>query len=208
MFTLKRTQIKKALVFLVLFIVTGVIAYQLGKQKSASSNISPKPSQQEEGVFNCPYKVNGGIYKEYVSSQNEVKVLGKPQFVDSPQTVKLNKAFDRQEFEKDLYKLSTDKGWDSREFDVDEDKKDETIISASVAMTKQPHIAMVVKDGNIIFEAGGANIWIVEVYGGQGFLLSETVDWNIGEEKRTRYVYKDDGFMPVWTQKACWVDFE
>lgn len=196
---------KKILIFLILFIVIGITAYQFRRQRNVSSVVNPKP---EEGLFNCPYSVEGGIYKDYVRSQNEVEVVGKPQFLDKPEAIKLNKPFNRQEFEKDLYKLSTDKGWEAREFDGDGDGKDEMIINADVAMNHTPHIAMVVKNGSIIFEEGGVNIWIEEVYGGQGFLLDETVDWNTGEIRKTRYIYKDGGFIPVWTQKACWVNFE
>lgn len=196
---------KKTFIFLVLFIAFGAVAYQFGKQKSVSFEVNPK---QEEGLFNCPYSMEGGIYKEFVRSVNEVEVVGKPQFIDKPEIIKLNKPFNEQEFEEGLYKLSTNKGWESREFDVDGDGESEMIVNANVAMTQSPHIATIVDNGNIIFNAGGAGIWIEEVHGGQGFILKETVDWNTGEEKRTRYVYKDGGFMPVWTQKVCWVKFE
>jgi hypothetical protein len=198
--------IKKIIVFLILFIVISAIAYQLGEQKSASSNVSLK---QEEGLFSCPYGVDGGIYKEYFKAQNEVTVVSKPQFLDKPEVIKLSKPFDKKEFEKGLWKYtSTDKGWESKEFDVDGDGKDEMIISANTASNHTPHIAMVVKNGNIIFEVEGANIWIIDVYGGQGFQLHETIDWNIGEGKITRYVNKDGGFLPIWTQKICWVNFK
>ena len=203
---------RKVFIGLVLFAGVGVITYQIGKQKGEALNTIPEAvtqlKEQETEVFHCPYSVDGGIYKEYVRSANEVSVVGKPEFVENPQVIKLNKPFNQQEFEKGLYKLSSDKGWDSRKFDVDGDREDETIISGSVAMNHTPHIAMVVKDGNIIFEADGANIWIEEVYGGQGFPLNETVDWNVGESKVSRYIYKDGGFMPVWTQRICWVNFE
>lgn len=186
-----------------MFMVVGIASYQFGEQRNSTSN---KKTIQEEGVFNCPYNINAGIFKDYVIS-NEAKVVGKPQFIDKPEIIKINIPFNRQEFEKKLYKISPDKGWQSENFDVDGDGKDEIIISANIAMNHTPHIAMVVKNGNIIFEAEGANIVVKSVYGGQGLLLSKTVDWNVGEGKTIRYIYKDNSFVPVWTQKICWVHF-
>ena len=97
-------------------------------------------------------------------------------------------------------------------FPIDRDTEDETIISVNIAMNHTPHIAMIIDDGNVVFEAEGANIRIEEVDDNQGFLLSETVDWNIGEEKHTRYVVtgatEGVGYIPVWTQKGCWVQFD
>lgn len=192
------------IVIFLLLIVT--ISYQIGRKgNNVEINTIPK---QDEGIFNCPYKVMGGVYKEYLSSSDEVEVVGKPQFVDNPQIIKISKPFDKHEFEKNLYKLSTDKGWDSREFDVNGDGDNETIINANIAMNHTPHIALIVDNGNVVFEANGANVWIDKVNGSQGFLLSETVDWNSGERKKTRYIYKDGGFLPVWTQKSCRVSFD
>ena len=75
----------------------------------------------KQGVFDCPYRVKSGSYKEHVRSNNEVKVLGKPEFIADPDTIVIKKSFNETEFEKKLYQLSTDKGWDTKEFDVDGD---------------------------------------------------------------------------------------
>lgn len=77
-------------------------------------------------------------------------------------------------------------------------------------MNRSPHIATIVKDGNIIFEASGANIWIEEVINGNnGFILSETVEfsWYPYKKELTRFIYKDGGFIPAWKQTECAVDF-
>lgn len=199
---------KKVFIFLIFAIAVGAVAYQFGKQKGISLNTNSKPIQQEEGVFNCPYSTKGGIYTEYATLANEVMVAGKPQLIENPEVVKMSEPFNLAEFEKDLYKLSTDKGWDERKFDVDDDGKEERILSANVAMNHTPHIALILKDNRVIFRAEGANIWIEDDYEGRGFTLHKTIDWNIGESETVRYLPKDGGFIPVWKQKACWVHFE
>ena len=198
---------KKIFLYFLILIIVGVVAYQLGKKRNSLPNVNPN---QEEGLFNCPYILDSGIYKEYGDSPNRTSVAGKPQLIDNPEIVKLNKPFNEQEFEKELYKLPSvnSKGWGAREFDVDDDDKDEMIINANIAMNHTPHIALVIKNGNIIFEANGPNVWIEGNFDGQGFILSETVDWITGEKKITRYLPKDGGFIPVWMQKSCLVKFE
>ena len=199
---------------LLLVVGFGIFLFGLYQGSEAQKRIDSQKAIEEQSnkvaidESKCPVTIPGGIYKEYVRLVNEVDVVREPVFIENLEVVILNEPFNEKEFEKGLYQLITHKGWDSREFDVDEDGEDETIINANVAMTHSPHIAMVVKNGNIIFKAGGAGVWIEEVYGNQGFILKETVDWNIGEESRTRYISKDGGFMPVWTQKVCWVKFE
>jgi len=199
---------RKAFIFLALIVAVWIVAYRFGKQEGASLNANSKPVQQEEGVFDCPYKIKGGIYTKYATLANEVVVSGKPQIIENPEVIKISEPFDLAEFEKGLYKLSTDRGWDERKFDVDGDGKEERIISANVAMNHTPHIALILKDGRVVFRAEGANVWIEENYEGQGFTLHKTVDWNTGESEKIRYLPKDGGFMPVWKQKSCWVHFE
>jgi hypothetical protein len=120
----------------------------------------------------------------------------------------MDEPFDLSDFEKGLYKLSMDKGWEKTNFDVDADGKDERIIHANVAMNHTPHIALILKDNRIIFKAEGANVSIHPSYQGVGFELYKTLDWNIGESETVRYLPKDGGFMPVWKQKSCWVHFK
>lgn len=196
--------IKKVIILFVLIFIV-VIAYQNGKNKGVVKN---ELSKQENNPLVCPYVVKNNPYKDELSPEYNTRVIEEPKFINNPEIIKLDKPFNQTEFEKDLYKLSNDKGWDYREFDVDEDGKMEMIINANFAMNHTPNIAMVVKNKKIIFEATGASIMIDEIPDGNGFLLNETVDWNTGEIKTTRYLYKDGGFLPVFTQKSCWINFE
>ena len=164
--------LKTIMLFLASICVASTISYILGAKNA------PTESTTKEWIFECPYIVKGGGFKEHVRLNNEVKVLGKPEFIDNPQVTYFNQPFVENEFEKDLYKVSDYKGWDSREFDVDGDGENEMIINANVVMNHTPHIAMIVDNGTIVFEAKGANIWIEEVDDNEGFLLSETIDWN------------------------------
>ena len=196
--------LRKIIILLVLIFV-GLIAYQNGKNNSA---VKSELLKQENNSLVCPYTVKNNPYKGEVGPEYDTRIVEEPKFIDNPEIIKLNKPFNQTEFEKDLYKLSNNKGWDYREFDVDKDKKNEMIINANFAMNHTPNIAMVVKNKKIIFEAKGASIMIERISDGNGFLLNETVDWNTGEIKTTRYLYKDGGFLPVFTQKSCWINFE
>jgi len=164
---------------------------------------------QVKKEMTCPIVEKNFAYIQLINNQNEIEVIGEPQFIDNPQNIKINKPFNIKEFEKGLYKYSaTDNGWESREFDVTGDGKAETIINANVAMNHTPHIALVVENGNIIFEANGANVWIDKVSDGKGFLMRVTNDWSSKDYRLFRYVYKDGGFMQIWSQKSCGVVFE
>lgn len=196
--------IRKTLILLaVIFVILGL--HRIINNKSVVKN---DQIIQEEKELTCPYYLENNPYKEDVGVEYDVRVSGKPKFISSPEIIKLDKPFNKVEFEKNLYKLSNDKGWESREFDVDKDDKNEMIINANFAMNHTPNIAMIVKNKTIIFEATGASIMIEKIPQGNGFLLSETVDWNIGEIKTTRYLYKEGGFLPVFTQKSCLVYFK
>lgn len=194
------TKQKILLMVLVLCIIVGLTAYQIGKGATIRQSINPK---KEESAFTCPI-IKTSPFKGYILS-DMAKVTGDLQLIDKPEAINLNKPFIKQEFEKSLF---TKDSWESRKFDVDGDGKNETIINANIAMNHTPTLAMIVKNGNIVFEEEGANIWIGKIDNGQGFLLSKTIDWNIGEGETTRYIYKDGGFMPIWTQKYCLVRFE
>jgi len=209
----------KKLFILILVLIAGTSGYFLGlNKKQPEKVIEPEIKQEIKPEipmqfiipdFQCPYVIKNSEYKKYVESANEITVVSAPQLILNGEIIKMNKLFNEKEFEKDLWPPDSDKKqWGSREFDVDNDNKDEMVINADVTMTQSPHIAMIVKDGNIIFEENGRGIGIGEVYGGNGFLLKEDIDRNTGEEKYTRYVPVDGGFKPVWTQKACWVSWE
>jgi len=162
----------------------------------------------KKGKFTCPYEVDGHGYKDYSRLANEISVSWEPEFIENAEVINLDKPFIQAEFEKELYKIGDEKGWEERNFDVDDDGEDERIISADVAMNHTPNIAMIVKDGKIIFRADGANVWIGQGYENKGFTLYETIDWNTGETEFTRYIPKDGGFLPIWIQRSCWVTFK
>ncbi|MFH1244452.1 MAG: hypothetical protein V1487_02700 [bacterium] len=202
------SKILKPVILIAIVIVIGYTYLSRNKPAQNTQTISTETgNEQEDVVFNCPYNIDGGIYKDYVRSNGETEVIGRPVFIYNPQTIKLKKPFVIKEFQSTLYRGSKD-DWESREFDVDADGKDEMIIFANITMNHTPNISMVVKNGNIIFEAFGGGIWMDEMYGGEGFMLTQEVDRQIGEYEKTRYLYKDGGFMPVWTQKSCYVNFE
>lgn len=188
----------------VLFIVFGLCRLVNNKSDDKSEPII----QEVEKESTCPYYIENNPYKEDVGAEYDIRVTEEPKFISNPEIIKTDEPFNQAEFEKDLYKLSNNKGWDSREFDVDKDDKNEMIINANFAMNHTPNIAMVVKNKRIIFEAEGASIMIEKIPDGNGFLLNETVDWNTGEGKTTRYIYKEGGFLPVFTQKSCLVYFK
>jgi len=197
----------KLIKFTILFILIFFLGYKLGSEKE---NISNQSIKEKKELFSCPHTVEGDIRYEGYIFDYETSVTSEIEFIKDPEIVKISKPFIEKEFEKGLDKSSSNKGWDSREFDVTGDGKKETIISANIAMTRGPHIATIVKDGNIIFETSGANVWIEEVANGNnGFILSETVEfgWYPYKKELTRYIYKDDSFIPVWKQIKCAVDF-
>jgi len=197
---------KKIFILIILLATISAISYQFGKQKSISS-IKNKPAQQKEKLT-CPYKIKGNKFTHQYKLTQDALVTEEPQLIENPKIIKMNEPFDLTEFEKKLYKLSTDKGWSERKFDVDNDGKEERIISANTAMNHTPHIALILKDGRIVFKAEGANVWIDRDHQGRGFTLSKTIDWNIGEKETIRYLPKDGGFIPIWKQKSCSVYFE
>ena len=193
---------KIILVFLI-FSLAGLLAYQWGEHNT----IIMCAHSNNENIFDCPYSINGGPYAKYMLA-NETAVAGRPELIKDPKVVKMSEPFNLTKFEKGLYKLSTDKGWSERKFDVDADGQKERIISANTAMNHTPNMALIVKNGRVIFKAEGANVWIVKNYMGRGFTLQRTVDWNTGESETIRYLPKNGGFISVWRQKSCWVHFQ
>lgn len=197
--------ILKLIKFTVLFLLIFFLGYKIGLEKEDILNDNAK---EKKDLFSCPHIMEKDIrYKDYLTDY-ETSVTSEIEFIENPEIVKINKPFIEKEFEEGLYKLPPDdKGWTSKDLDVDGDGKKETIISANIAMNRTPHIVLIVKNGNIIFEANGANIWIKEAP--NGFILSETVEfgWYPYKKELTRYISKDGGFMPVWKQIECAVDF-
>ncbi|MCX7956268.1 MAG: hypothetical protein N2593_04180 [Patescibacteria group bacterium] len=198
------TKIKNFILFL-LFIIVASILYQLGKQ---TNNLKNKYYKEKKEALNCPYILKGEQYRKYKNTEEFTEIVGKPEIIENPKVIKMNEVFNFFEFDKQLYKLPNDKGWSERKFDVDEDGKEERIISANIAMNHTPHIALILKNNQIIFKMEGPNVWIEKSYQGKGFFLQRTIDWNTGEREILRYIPKDGGFLPIWKQKLCRVYFE
>ena len=219
---------KLYLIFLSALLIGLSISHNTGFKKALRTNDKFKQEIEQETLANnpppeceicdyypkdeqydCPESVKSNVPEEYIKYFDRTEILKMPQPIDDPQVVKMSEVFDEKEFEEGLYKIGSDKGWWSSSFDVDGDGEDEIVISASVAMTQTPHIAMIVKNGNIIFKAGGAGIGIQEVFDHKGFFLSQKGDWMTkGEIITTLYIYEDESFIPIWTQKSCHVKFE
>lgn len=192
------------IILIILISLIAFVFYQIGKNHSPPVII--ESIEEKEKELTCPYIMKASNYQNYDGWPIEIK--DKPKFINNPEVIKLKKPFIQKEFEEELYAIPPNKGWNYEEFDVDGDGKKEKIISANVAMNHTPHLALIVKNGNIIFESEGANNVITEERLGDGFLRTETVDWITGETLKTKYVYKDGGFIPVWTQKGCLTQFE
>ena len=156
---------------------------------------------------NCPHYMDKNFPKEYFSNIfNEVMVTYPPKLVNSSEeTLPLKEKFDptKSPYGEELYVVLPNDAWIERKFDVDNDQKNERILSADIAMNHTPNLAVIVKDGYVVFKAKGANVYIKEVGDNNGFFLNENVDWNTGEYKTTRYIYKESKFIPVWYQTSC-----
>lgn len=218
-------KINKKVFFIIIIctFIVGLIGYEAGKG-SAPSTINPKPresqstataSKQGMDPLVCPFTMKAGIFKDYIGTANEVSVGGKPEIINNPQVIKINYSFKVKELDIKKMIVNEDGSVDDgslgiskpEKFDVDGDGKAEDIYTADVYMNHRPHVVMVVKNGIEIFEANGGGLWIEKAYLGQGFTIGEEIDRWTGESKKTRYVPKDGGFMPVWTQRICYVQF-
>ena len=210
---MSRIMYTKEILLLLIGVTVGVLLLSpiINSRKIEVFKTSPieKTFQATEDDVICPYVANGKFKEEYFSGLfNEVIVTYPPVLIDPIPDVKpLNEKFDpsKPPGEEKFYLLESDKGnpWKERKFDVDGDKTEERVLDANLAMNHTPHVIKIVKNGNVIFEASGANVWIDEVYDHNGFFLKVTLDWNKGTYKKTRYIFQDGKFIPVWYQISC-----
>lgn len=121
----------------------------------------------------------------------------------------LNKEFDAAKFSQGLYNFETGKEnkieqypWYVEDFDTYNDLGKLIVYYGNTAMNHTPHMAYVVKDNKVIFIASGANIH-VETSNPNGLETTETLDWNTGKYKRTKFEYKNGSFIPTWYQISC-----
>jgi hypothetical protein len=75
-------------------------------------------------------------------------------------------------------------------------------------LSNTSHVAKVIDEGRVVFEKNGANNIIKQVCGGGGFVLKETIGGTRERRRRQDMYNKGGGFLPVWFQGVCWVDFE
>lgn len=158
----------------------------------------------------CPYKIGANFPKEYLANWvGETTVSYPPELINPrPEVSVIKKEFKPYEPPPNSSFYTIPQGaypWSEvGSFDVDKDNQKEKIIVADVAMNHTPHLLKILKDNRIIFEAQGANIWVQEeVSSHNGFLLSQTIDWNTSEYQKTRYIYDNGKFIPVWNQTSC-----
>ncbi|MFH0750041.1 MAG: hypothetical protein V1917_03990 [Candidatus Gottesmanbacteria bacterium] len=99
-----------------------------------------------------------------------------------------------------------DKCWNKKNLDLDKDGKNEQVIIATIAMTKAPHVAGILKEGKLIFAYEGANIDISPLESSdsdKGFYLhiGSTV---MQENKKVKYVFiENDKAIPLWQEVYC-----
>ena len=201
-------KMKKYILFLI--IATTILLFGIkissGQKKPTSKDNFPQSTIPTEEQ--CPYYVNAKDFPgDSIPYANAVNVVYPPKPIISTNPVeKIHEKFNPKnsyDETRDLYVLRGQKAWQEYLLDVDADGKKERILSGNVAMNHTPHIALVVKDGYVIFRANGAQTYITGTGRNNGFLLHETIDWNTGEEIVTRYLYQDGKFVPAWDQKIC-----
>jgi len=99
-----------------------------------------------------------------------------------------------------------DKCWDKKNLDLDNNGKDEQVIIATIAMTKSPHVAAILKEGKLIFAYEDANIDIEPLEAkdpDKGFYLyvgNVVMQGN----KKVKYVFTINGeITPIWQEVYC-----
>lgn len=169
-------------------------------QKSVSQEVE---RQDEISLStNCPYIINENLGLTY---GNEVSVAFPPQPLDKQEIILPPQKFDPNATtidEQTIYLRDGKKQIEIESIDIDDDGSMEQIVSIKVAMNHTPHVALIVKDGNIIFKEKGAQTYIFEARRGE-FKVHKTIDWNTGEETITKYKYENNSIIPVWEQKLC-----
>ncbi len=200
------------LLFLGIGGLIGLSAFLLNNESSSNDSLTENKNNQEISVRAvredediCPIKAD--------SRFADARVTFLPVPIEQEDTNRLKsdvlgKKFDPVELGKDLYKFSDGESpWIIEEFDIDGDLKKEKVYYGNIAMNHTPHVAYVIKDGVIVFVAAGANVWLDHSVP-NGFQVGETLDWNIGKYKTTKYEYVDGKFKALWYQITCDVDWE
>lgn len=176
-----------------------IIQSQLN-EKANNKKMSMMALKEDEDI--CPIKIGSHFIDAKVTF---LPVPIDKEDLDRMKSDDVGKRFDPVVMGKDLYKYDSENPWQIEELDIDGDLKKEKVYYGKVAMNHTPHVAYLVKDGLVIFIVGGANIQLKQTVT-NGFKVSETLDWNIGKYKTTKYEYTDKKFKPVWYQISCDID--
>ncbi len=212
MLPLNMNKNKKSIVLLILGILIGFVLsniYGKGGNQAVSINDINAPItrivKEEEDV--CPINNNA-------LSENAIATF-LPVIINNGATFEheaLGKEFDLLEFSKGLYNYETGKDnsteqypWYIEDIDTFASLGMLKVYYGNTAMNHTPHIAYIVKDNKIIFVASGANIQI-ERSNPNGLEITETLDWNKGKYKRTKFDYVGGKFTPKWYQISCQVE--
>lgn len=153
--------------------------------------------------LNCPYYTDKDIELAFA---NEVSIAYPPKPLEQRVLVFPDQSFDpnADEFDGDLiYSTDGKKHIEIEAIDISGDGVEEQIVSINTAMNRTPHVALIVKDGKIIFKETGAQTYIFEAGNGR-FKVHRTIDHLSGEEIITSYsINKNHEIIPLWEQKLC-----
>lgn len=203
---------KKTLILIILGMMAGFALsyfYIKGGNRAVSTNNTNAPLAGivKEGEDVCPINNN--------SRSENARATFLPVSISGGNTFEhkaLGKEFDLATFSEGLYNYETGQDnsieqypWFIEDIDTFTSLEKIKIYYGNTAMNHAPHIAYVVKDNKVIFVASGANIQ-VERSNPNGLEITETLDWNTGKYKRTKYEFNKGKFTPVWYQISCRIE--
>lgn len=203
---------KKTLLLIFLGMVAGFAVsyfYSKGGNQALSINSTDAPLVRmvKEGEDVCPIN-NNARSANAIATFLPVSISGGNTFEHEA----LGKEFDSVKFSEGLYNFETGQEnsteqypWFIEDIDTFTSLGKVKVYYGNTAMNHTPHIAYVVKDNRVIFTASGANIQ-VERSNPNGLETTETLDWNTGKYKRTKYDFNDDKFIPDWYQISCRIE--
>ena len=203
---------KKTLILIIFGMVAGfVLSYLYGKggnQAVSINNVNaPLTRIVEEGEDICPVN-NNAQSENAIATFLPVTINNGVSFGHEA----LGKEFDSVKFSEGLYNYETGQEnstkqypWFIEDIDTFTSLGKVKVYYGNTAMNHTPHIAYVVRDNKVIFVASGANIQ-VERSNPNGLEVTETLDWNTGKYKRTKYEFNEGKFTPDWYQISCRVE--
>lgn len=203
--------------FSVLFLVVYFTNSYLSKNKTVEVPKVFKSTEKEVLKFPFEYLPEadwGGGTEEEASFSGEIEARSYPTMkVTIPKDLYSNikqKEQSSSELLKNGYEITN-----TLYFDVDKDGKKEKIISmCSIGANHCPDKQLVIKNGDIIFSLFGKLIggWVESTATGNGFYANWYADEDFSSGlccatgyTRTRFIYKDNIFVPIFEQKIEYV---